>query len=136
MRYAIKKTWDGYAVLRWGVVNFDGIMAHDWKEVGREESFGKAWLFVGDDLLERDVYFEISKADSNDLYFSTDFEDAEELAQSVGFDIIDENGGNFETFKKCWFCGNFYPLGELDEDQTCDRCQMALWSRGEYERER
>lgn len=42
--------------------------------------------------------------------------------------------GFTETFEKCWFCGEWFPIEELTEDSTCHSCRLALWSRGEYNR--
>lgn len=36
--------------------------------------------------------------------------------------------GYLDTFEKCWFCGEWYPICEMDNENTCKRCQMAIWS--------
>ena len=42
--------------------------------------------------------------------------------------------GDTDTYEKCWFCGEWFPIEELDNDGTCRNCHLALWSRGEYQK--
>jgi hypothetical protein len=82
------------------------------------------------------VWYEVAIRDQVNAFPEIDaFEDIEEaivFADENGADIIYECGGSYDTFGKCWFCEQWVPLYELDRENTCHRCQLALMSRGEY----
>ena len=128
--------------------------AHGLNYISEDLAAGKEWVkcnacgnFV--DVLEFDAvdvcsqckvraldhYFEVVEDFEGDFPVLTpfeEFEDAEEYAKEHNAARIEEYGGYEENFYPCWFCGGYFPASELDDDNTCDRCQEALWSRGEY----
>lgn len=53
-------------------------------------------------------------------------EDAIEFAEKMELPIIYELGGNYATFEKCWFCGEWYESNELNKDGVCHRCDIAI----------
>lgn len=78
--------------------------------------------------------FEISYREEGAMFptlecFETE-EEAMERADEVGTDVITdlETG---EEWLKCWFCEEWYPSYDIDKQGLCDRCKLALWSRGE-----
>lgn len=82
------------------------------------------------------TWYEVAKRDEAEAFPEIDaFEDIEEaivFADENGADTIYECGGSYETYGKCWFCENWVSICEMDRENTCYRCQMALMSRGEY----
>ena len=54
------------------------------------------------------------------------FEDAEEWANAHGIESIEEIGGNWDVYKKCWFCEEWFPASELNEKGNCARCVRAI----------
>lgn len=57
-----------------------------------------------------------------------DLESAIEFAEAHGIPTI---YGLYDTFEKCWFCGEWWPISDMDNDGTCTPCQMEMRSRGE-----
>lgn len=60
------------------------------------------------------------------------FEEAVEFANENNCEIIQEIGSSFDEYAKCQFCGEWDLLYTIDNNNgVCDRCKMALYSRGE-----
>ncbi len=38
--------------------------------------------------------------------------------------------GETDTFEKCWFCGEWFPIDLLDNDGTCADCDFAIRQHG------
>ena len=53
-------------------------------------------------------------------------DEAIEFATANGIDTIYEIGGNWDEWEKCWFCGEWFPTTDLDQDNTCHRCRIAI----------
>ena len=54
-------------------------------------------------------------------------EKAIEFAEQNKCEIICEIGGNWEEFKKCWFCGEWIPATNFNIGATvCTRCEIAI----------
>lgn len=58
-------------------------------------------------------------------------EEAIEFADKNDLCIIEEIGGSYDTFKKCGFCGEWVDEHELRKSWACERCRLAIGSRGE-----
>lgn len=58
------------------------------------------------------------------------FEAAEDWANSHGCETIEEIEGSWDEYKKCWFCEGWYPVGELDREGLCGRCETAARDHG------
>jgi hypothetical protein len=69
--------------------------------------------------------------DGTSFYFET-LEKAIEFAEDNKSEIIYGIGNDWNDYKKCWFCGEWYESSELNKESLCKSCEMALWSRGEY----
>ena len=50
------------------------------------------------------------------------FEEAEEYANANGINFINEVGGSWSEFERCWGCSEFIPAEEINEDGLCDSC--------------
>lgn len=77
-------------------------------------------------------YYEID--DNGYLTAFDDIETAIEYADRNGCSVISEIGGNWTDFEKCWFCGEWFDVCELNKEELCKSCELALWSRGEYQK--
>ena len=62
-------------------------------------------------------------------YACDTFDEAVQIAESVGAELISEIGGSWEEFAKCWFCEEWQPITEINNNGCCDRCARAIWSR-------
>ena len=54
-------------------------------------------------------------------------EDAITFAEAHAIPTIYEIGGSWDEYGRCWFCGEWYPVIELDRE-TCRGCRLAIWS--------
>jgi hypothetical protein len=80
--------------------------------------------------IEFDVYkTEAATADDYMKSFDT-FEAAEEYANANECELIEECGGSWDTYKKCWSCGNWFSEYELNRGGTCERCEITARDHG------
>lgn len=56
-------------------------------------------------------------------------EEAITEADNTEADFIYEIGESWDEFMKCEFCGEWVIVGELNNNNCCTRCQLAIWSR-------
>ena len=66
------------------------------------------------------------ETDDETLEFDS-FEDATEYAEKNGYKTI--FSGYYE-FEKCEFCGEWYDVDELNIENYCERCQIAIKDHG------
>ena len=78
------------------------------------------------------IYYEVeNKQAPNDgtpqgvIAFDT-IEEAIQFADENECELICEIGGNWEEWKKCWFCGDWFPVCDLIGTGVCDRCAVAI----------
>ncbi len=80
-------------------------------------------------------YYEVDSTTENKLptcYIEfPDIDSAIEYAEQNGYDLICEIGGNWNEYKKCWFCEEWIDTAELNRDNLCEHCESYLISRGE-----
>lgn len=79
------------------------------------------------------TYYETTHNDGGEFPVATahdTLEAAIEFAEANGIDLICEIGGSWDEFEKCEFCGEWCTTEELDKG-ICQRCKLAIWSRGE-----
>ena len=50
------------------------------------------------------------------------FKEAVEFAEANGIPTIYEVGGSFDEFEKCGFCGEWFPVADLDGGGWCRDC--------------
>ena len=53
-------------------------------------------------------------------------EEAIEYAETHGIKTVSQIGGSFDEFEQCCFCGEWFEVNELDTENTCDRCRVAI----------
>lgn len=135
--YRIIKTWDNrYTLQAWSVYNFDGIPDHIWKDRQTFDTLGQAFdnLFLARGEAIPEDYFEITHGDNGEeiTNFFSDFEQATEYADTHQVNLICEVGASFDEYAKCEWCGEWYDLYTIDENNgICDQCYAAIRSRGE-----
>lgn len=57
-------------------------------------------------------------------------DDAIIFADAHGIETIEEYGKAFDTYKKCWFCGEWFLLSNMKDGETCKRCAAAIKDHG------
>ena len=136
-QYRLKRMFaDVWAVESWGVVNFDGIPAHDWKHVktyygDKEAVDGYEFHKFGSVSVGKD-YFTTYEDNDQIIALHETFEDALEYIEktSAAPNRIEEIGGSWDVFKKCNFCGEWTPTTELNDEHICTYCEQAIKSHG------
>lgn len=80
------------------------------------------------------IYYETAHYETGSEYPTTtahdDFESAAEFADAHGIETIQQIGGAWDEFCKCWFCGEWFPGTEINDAGTCDRCAVAIRDHG------
>lgn len=79
-----------------------------------------------------ETYFETFASDGEKCSvcaFDT-LEEAIEHAEKNGCKTIQEYGGSYTEYEKCEFCGEWYDVGEMNIENYCERCQIAIQDHG------
>lgn len=74
------------------------------------------------------TWYEI--AGDHELTCFDDFEEAAAYADEIGSGTIYECGGSFDEYEKCWFCGEWFSVSQLNDVNLCDRCFVAVRDHG------
>lgn len=74
------------------------------------------------------VHYEI-ETNGDVLEFET-LEEAIDYAEENGCTHIDSIGGSWDEWEKCEFCGDWCPISELNIENYCDQCQIAIKDHG------
>lgn len=70
------------------------------------------------------------------LYIFDTLEDAIERADALKATTIYEIGGSWDEYMKCWFCGEWFPVSELNfensttDEGLCNQCKIATIQHG------
>lgn len=51
-------------------------------------------------------------------------------AESSGCETIQQNGGSYTEYEKCVFCGEWFDVSEMNIENYCERCQIAIKDHG------
>lgn len=57
-------------------------------------------------------------------------DDAITFADQHGITLISEMGECFDEWGKCWFCGEWFLIEELNDGDECSRCEQAIKDHG------
>ena len=57
------------------------------------------------------------------------FDEAVSLAEENNCTEIEDSEG-YDTFSKCWFCGEWFTRHELNDNGECFYCEQAIKSHG------
>lgn len=58
----------------------------------------------------------------------TEFDDAASYCDAHGIDEFYND--DYGTFRKCWFCGEWFDESELNRNNECFACEMAIYQHG------
>lgn len=77
------------------------------------------------------TYYETYIGENDPCIFAFDtLEEAIEHAEANGCKTIQEIGGSFSEYEKCEFCGEWFDVSELNIENYCERCQIAIQDHG------
>lgn len=77
------------------------------------------------------TYYETYTEGENPCIYAFDtFEEAVEFADNNGCTTIQEMGGSYDDYEKCEFCGEWYPTSEMNIENYCEQCQIAIRDHG------
>ena len=79
-------------------------------------------------------YYETTHYEPGDTYPTATahdtLENAIEFAETHNITTISEIGGNWDEWEKCWFCGEWFPVSDLNTNNECFQCEQAIKSHG------
>lgn len=58
------------------------------------------------------------------------FDEATAYAEEKGLDVVQEMGGAYDEYRKCAFCGEWFPVHDLNESGYCELCAVAIRDHG------
>lgn len=77
------------------------------------------------------TYYETYTNENDACFHAFDtLEEAIEFAEENGCTTIQEIGGSYTEFEKCEFCGEWYDVSEMNIENYCERCQIAIQDHG------
>ena len=77
------------------------------------------------------TYYETYTNENDACFHAFDtLEEAIEFAEENGCTTIQEIGGNYTEFEKCEFCGEWFDVSEMNIENYCERCQIAIQGHG------
>lgn len=81
-------------------------------------------------ILATKTYYEIAHEGTLNAFDT--LEDAIEYAEENGITTIQEIGGCWSEFEKCWFCEEWFSASELNTNNECSRCESAIRDHFDY----
>jgi hypothetical protein len=81
-------------------------------------------------ILATKTYYEIAHEGTLNAFDT--LEDAIEYAEENGITTIQEIGGCWSEFEKCWFCEEWFDVSELNTNNECSRCESAIRDHFDY----
>ena len=75
-------------------------------------------------ILATKTYYEIAHEGTLNAFDS--LEDAIEFAEENNITTIQEIGGCWTEYEKCWFCEEWFDVSELNTNNECSRCESAI----------
>ena len=78
------------------------------------------------------IYYETFASDGEkcSVFAFDTLEEAIEHAEASGCKTIQEYGGSYTEYEKCEFCGEWYDVAEMNIENYCERCQIAIQDHG------
>ena len=78
------------------------------------------------------IYYETFASDGEkcSVFAFDTLEEAIEHAEANGCQTIQEYGGCYTEYEKCEFCGEWYDVSEMNIENYCERCQIAIQDHG------
>lgn len=81
-------------------------------------------------ITETKTYYEL--AHKGTLIARDTLDEAIEYAEKNGIATIQEIGGCWEEYEKCWFCEEWFATSELNVNNECSRCESAIRDHFDY----
>ena len=76
------------------------------------------------------TYYELAHKDTLCAFDS--LEQAIEYAEKHNIKTIQEIGGSWAEYEKCWFCEEWFDVSELNTNNECSRCETAIRDHFDY----
>ena len=93
-------------------------------------------------ILATKTYYEtVQRADENPkdgidykgiLVAHDTLEEAIEYAEKHNIKTIQEIGGSWAEYEKCWFCEEWFDVSELNTNNECSRCEASIRDHFDY----
>lgn len=74
------------------------------------------------------IYYQTFTA--GELQSHETIEDAIAFAEANNCSTIEEIGGSWDEYEQCAFCGEWFPVTELNTQNECVRCEIAIKYHG------
>lgn len=81
-------------------------------------------------ITETKTYYELAHKDT--LCAFDTLEEAIDFAEKNNIKTIQEIGGSWEEYEKCWFCEEWFAVSELNTNNECSRCESAIRDHFDY----
>lgn len=81
-------------------------------------------------ILATKTYYEIAHEGTLNAFDT--LVDAIEFAEENGITTIQEIGGCWTEYEKCWFCEEWFDVSELNTKNECSRCESAIRDHFDY----
>ena len=82
-----------------------------------------------------EIYYEV-QSDEKEVRAFHSLEEAINFADKHGSELICEIGGSWMEYGKCWFCGEWFGVSELNSENECSRCEDAIRDHFGYQERR
>ena len=78
------------------------------------------------------IYYETYATDGEkcSVFAFDTLEEAIEHAEQNGCKTISQIGGSYDEYEKCEFCGEWFDVDEMNIENYCERCQIAIKDHG------
>lgn len=78
------------------------------------------------------IYYETFASDEKkcSVFAFETLDEAIEHAEANGCQTIQQYGGSYTEFEKCEFCGEWFDVSEMNIENYCERCQIAIQDHG------
>lgn len=85
--------------------------------------------------MNMEIYYEVPCKDGGVQCFHS-LDAAIEYADKNECTKISEVGGSWVEYGKCWFCGEWFDICELNAGDECSRCEAAIRDHFGYQERR
>jgi hypothetical protein len=81
-------------------------------------------------ITETKTYYELAHK-GTPCDFDT-LDEAIDYAEKHNITTIQEIGGCWEEYEKCWFCEEWFAVSELNVNNECSRCEASIRDHFDY----
>ena len=78
------------------------------------------------------IYYETFASDGEkcSVFAFDTLDEAIEHAEASGCKTIQESGGSYTEYENCEFCGEWCDVSDMNIENYCERCQIAIQDHG------